>query len=176
MLSKKPAKTTTVSAVLLLLLLKPTEALASNELSSETTDACASASVLNVIIAKLEGKLTTRLTQNELLLKRTKQATAAVVQPYNPSLAKAARAMLPTLQRELQVATATSLKHARQSIRGVVAAANITGHQLATASVEKLEIKTADAWQTAAASITGVAGSINFKNYKKTASQPVNAQ
>nr|CAJ16828.1 variant surface glycoprotein (VSG), putative [Trypanosoma brucei brucei TREU927] len=180
MLSKKPAKTTTVSAVLLLLLLKPTEALASNELSSETTDACASASVLNVITAKLEGKLTTRLTQNELLLKRTAQATAAVVQAYNPSLAKAARAMLPTLHKALQAATANSLKHARQSIRGVVAAANLTGYQLATSSVEKLEIKTADAGNTNAGSITGGAGSINFKNYEKnglaTCQRVVNAK
>nr|AGH59908.1 variant surface glycoprotein 735 [Trypanosoma brucei] len=165
MLSKKPAKTTTVSAVLLLLLLKPTEALGSNDLSSETTDACASASVLNVITAKLEDKLTTRLTQNELLLKRTAQATAAVVQAANPSLAKAARAMLPTLQKQLQAATQKRLKVARSSLRGIIAAANITGHQLATASVEKLEIKSADTGNTAAQSITAGKGGINFDKY-----------
>ncbi|SCU64980.1 uncharacterized protein TEOVI_000768200 [Trypanosoma equiperdum] len=74
--------------------------------------------------------------------------------------------MLPTLQKQLQAATATRLNSARRSIRGVVAAANLTGHQTATGAMHNVEIKSADTGNTAAGSIAAPAASINFKNYE----------
>nr|APD75514.1 variant surface glycoprotein 1125.5429 [Trypanosoma brucei] len=74
--------------------------------------------------------------------------------------------MLPTLQKQLQAATATRLNSARRSIRGVVAAANLTGHQTATGAMHNVEIKLADTGNTAAGSIAAPAALINFKNYE----------
>nr|APD73828.1 variant surface glycoprotein 1125.1671 [Trypanosoma brucei] len=166
MISKKPTKTTPVCAALLLLVsVEPTKAAADGDLSSETKNACATASVLNVITKKLETKLTERLTQNDLLLKRTAQAKAAVTQNTNPSLAQAARAMLPTLNSQLQAAKKRQLQSTQSSIRGIVAAANLTGHQMATSTIGDIEIKSADAGHTAAQSITAGKGGINFDKY-----------
>nr|APD75053.1 variant surface glycoprotein 1125.4845 [Trypanosoma brucei] len=126
---------------------------------------CEAAAVLTTIAHNMQATLSQQLTSNKQLHKRLAQATAAANSNNGgePSIAKAAIALLPSLAKAHAAEAEQRLTKSKTALPGLVAAANVSGQQAAIATIADVKVKSTTLGNAGIASVTASKANLQFE-------------